>query len=71
MLDKLDFEQLEEFILYEWVDNSEFQKKIIRAWGEICRQGRAELGKKNCIAKEAYTQWVKKRVREFLLSFPP
>lgn len=29
------------------------------------------MGKKNCIAKEAYTQWVKERVKEFLLPFPP
>lgn len=39
--------------------------------GEIRRQGRAEFGKKNYITKEAYKQWVKERVREFLLPFPP
>lgn len=62
MLDKPDSEHLEDFVLHEGADNSEFLKKIIRAWGEICRQGRAELGKRNCIAKEAYTQWVKEKV---------
>lgn len=56
--------------MYEGVDNSEFQKRIVQAWGDIHRHGRAELGKKDCIAKEAYTQWVKERVKEFLLSFP-
>ncbi|XP_050919447.1 uncharacterized protein LOC127136991 [Lathyrus oleraceus] len=70
MLDKPNSEQLEEFILYEGVDNSDFQKRIIRAWREIRRQGRAELGKKNYIAKEAYAQWVKERVKEYLLPFP-
>ncbi|XP_050918370.1 uncharacterized protein LOC127135774 [Lathyrus oleraceus] len=33
--------------------------------------GRAEMGKNNDIAKEAYTSWVKSRVSEVLLSFPP
>lgn len=28
------------------------------------------MGKKNCIAKEAYTKWVKDRVSEILLPFP-
>lgn len=29
------------------------------------------MGKKNCIAKEAYTSWVKDRVIEILMLFPP
>lgn len=29
------------------------------------------MGKKNCIAKEAYISWVKSRVSEVLLPFPP
>ncbi|XP_050916426.1 uncharacterized protein LOC127131551 [Lathyrus oleraceus] len=70
MLDKPNFEQLEEFVLYEGVGNSEFQKRIIRAWREIHHHGRAELGKKNCIVKEAYTQWVQERVKQFLFPFP-
>lgn len=28
------------------------------------------MGKKNCIAREAYTRWVKDKVKEILLSFP-
>lgn len=28
------------------------------------------MGKKNCIAKEAYTKWVKDRVNEILLPLP-
>lgn len=70
MLERPDFEQLGEFVLCERVGNLEFQKRIIRAWGEICCKGMAELGKKNCVMKGAYTQWVKERVREFLLPFP-
>ncbi|XP_050919798.1 uncharacterized protein LOC127137372 [Lathyrus oleraceus] len=70
MVNKPDSKMLEEFVLYEGVDNSKFQKRIIQAWGYIHRHGRAELGKKNCITKEACTQWVKERVKEFLLPFP-
>ncbi|XP_050875397.1 uncharacterized protein LOC127079024 [Lathyrus oleraceus] len=53
------------------VEEPELIKKIVRAWGSICPQGRAEMGKKNCIAKEAYTSWVKSRVSEVLFPFPP
>ncbi|XP_050890804.1 uncharacterized protein LOC127096252 [Lathyrus oleraceus] len=53
MLDKPDSEQLEDFVLYEGVDNWELLKKIIRVWGEIHPQGRVELGLRNCVAKEA------------------
>lgn len=70
MMDKPDSRCVEDFVLYEGVDNTELLKKIIKAWGEICPQGRAEMGKKNCIAREAYTRWVKDRVRDRLLPFP-
>ncbi|XP_050897244.1 uncharacterized protein LOC127104073 [Lathyrus oleraceus] len=53
------------------VEEPELIKKIVKDWGAICTQGRAEMGKKNCIAKEAYTSWVKDKVSEILLSFPP
>lgn len=46
---------MDEFVLYEGVDNLEFLRKIVRAWREVRLQGRSELGKNNCIAKEAYT----------------
>lgn len=70
LLYKPDPEHVEEFVLYEGVDNTELLKKIVIAWREVCLQGRAELGKRNCITKEAYTQWVKDRVEEIMLSFP-
>ncbi|XP_050919442.1 uncharacterized protein LOC127136985 [Lathyrus oleraceus] len=59
-----DFEHREEFVLYKGFDNLELLRKIVRAWREACPQGRSELGKKNCITKEAYTQWVKDRVEK-------
>lgn len=61
---------MEKFVLYEGVDNLELLKKIVRAWREVRLQGMIELGKRNCIAKEAYTQWVKGMVEEIMLSFP-
>ncbi|XP_050895607.1 uncharacterized protein LOC127102253 [Lathyrus oleraceus] len=39
--------------------------------GGINYNPRAEIGKKNYIAKEAYTSWVKDKNSEILLSFPP
>lgn len=71
MVDKSDLKSVEGFVLYEGVEEPELIKKIVKAWGEICPQGRAEIGKKNCIAKEAYTSWVKSIVCEILLLFPP
>ncbi|XP_050916035.1 uncharacterized protein LOC127131140 [Lathyrus oleraceus] len=70
MVDKPDLKGVEGFILYEGVEDPELVKKIVKSWGEICPQGRAEIGKKNCIAKEAYTKWVKDKVNEILLPFP-
>lgn len=52
---KPNTENLEDFVLYKGVDNSELLRKISRDWREARLQGGSELGKKNCIAKEAYT----------------
>lgn len=67
---ELDSEHVEKSVLYERVDNPELLKKIVRSCREVHPQGRYKLGKKNCIVKEAYTQWVKDRVEEILLPFP-
>lgn len=55
MLDKPNTKLLEEFVLTEEVENLEVLKRIIKSWGEIHRKGKAELGKKNYVAKEPYT----------------
>lgn len=52
ILGKPDTEWSQEFVLHERVDNPDFLKRINRAWGEIHRQERDELGK-NGIEKEA------------------
>lgn len=58
-----------DFVLHEGVNNPELLKKIARACREVRLQGMDELGKRNYIAKEAYTQWVKDKVEEIMLSF--
>lgn len=69
LLYKPDLEHVEEFVLYEGVENPELLKKIFKAWREVRLQGRHELGKRNYITKKAYTQWVKDRVEETILPF--
>ncbi|XP_050895583.1 uncharacterized protein LOC127102222 [Lathyrus oleraceus] len=69
LLCKPNPEHVEEFILYERVDNIELLNNIVRAWREVRLQGRSELRKKNCIAKEAYTHWVKDRFEEIIFPF--
>lgn len=69
-MDKPDSKHVENFVLYEGIDNPELLKKIIKTYGEICPQGRAGMGKKNCISRESYTKWVKDKVKEILMSFP-
>ncbi|XP_050897264.1 uncharacterized protein LOC127104094 [Lathyrus oleraceus] len=71
MVDKPDVKSVEGFVLYEGIEEPELIKKIVKAWGAICPQGREEISKKNYIAKESYTSWVKGRVGEILLPFPP
>ncbi|XP_050918802.1 uncharacterized protein LOC127136263 [Lathyrus oleraceus] len=71
MVEKPDLKSVGGFVLYEGVEELELIKKIVKVWGSIYPQGRAEMGKKNGIAKEAYTSWVKSRVSEVLLPFSP
>ncbi|XP_050878165.1 uncharacterized protein LOC127081983 [Lathyrus oleraceus] len=69
MVDKPDLKSVEGSALYEGVEDPELVKKIVKVWGVIFPQGREEIGKKNCISKEAYTKWVKDRVSEILWPF--
>lgn len=43
-------------------------KKVWRAWGKINKNGK-ELGKRNCISREPYIQWVKEIVQMIKLCF--
>jgi hypothetical protein len=57
---------LTEFVLKTEADNLELWHKIKKAW---VRVGKATMSKKNCVAKEGYTQWVKGRVSEIRMPF--
>jgi hypothetical protein len=57
---------LTEFVLKAESDNLELWHKIKKAW---VRVDKTTMGKKDCVAKEAYTQWVKGRVSEIQMSF--
>lgn len=52
-------------------------KRVRRAWGNVNREGKAKLGKRNCITKEAYNKLVKEMVRQtkipynYEVPFPP
>ncbi|XP_058726192.1 uncharacterized protein LOC131597516 [Vicia villosa] len=45
-------------------------EKVRSAWNSIHTDNRTSLGGKNAVAKQAYTDWVKDRVKERLLPFP-
>jgi hypothetical protein len=57
---------LTEFILKSEDVNLELWEKVKKAW---LRVDKTVMGRKNCVAKEAYTQWVKKRVSEIRMPF--
>ena len=42
---------------------------MIHAWHNVHRKGRSELGPCNCVALEAYTNWVKKRALEWKMPY--
>ncbi|MCH81173.1 hypothetical protein A2U01_0001956, partial [Trifolium medium] len=66
MEDKSDDGLLESFILREGFEDLPLFKKIRKAWGYVHKK---EIGRKNCLAKPPYTQWVKERVKVIKLSF--
>jgi hypothetical protein len=57
---------LTEFILRPDDANQDLWSKIKKAWLKVHK---TVMGRKNCVAKEAYTQWVKKRVSEIRMPF--
>lgn len=54
---------LEAFVLHGLGDeNPTMFKKIKKACGKVNKKGKVELGKKNCITREPYCYWIRKRV---------
>lgn len=68
--DKPEDSLLEDFVLAEGDDDPELLKRIRRTWGKVHLIVKKELGKKNCIAMEPYTDWVKEGVKIVKLSYP-
>ncbi|KAI5417924.1 hypothetical protein KIW84_042523 [Lathyrus oleraceus] len=62
-------EALEPFILHSAEADHPMVKKIKRSWQAVIRKGK-ELGKRNVIAQEPYTCWVRERVQMIKLPFP-
>lgn len=68
--DKPEDQLFEEFLIAEWVDDSEMLKRIHCVWGKIYRIGKKKLDKQNCIALKPYTYWVRSSVKTIKLSYP-
>ncbi|XP_050887708.1 uncharacterized protein LOC127092861 [Lathyrus oleraceus] len=62
-------EALEPFILHSAEADHPTVKKIKRSWQAVIKKGK-ELGKRNVIAREPYTCWVRERVQMVKLPFP-
>ena len=61
---------LEAFLLHDLgVEDPNLFVRIKKAWEKVNRKGKADLGKKNCITKEPYFQWIKERVRSIKMPF--
>ncbi|KAI5404187.1 hypothetical protein KIW84_051361 [Lathyrus oleraceus] len=53
----------------EGKDPQGLKARMVRAWRKVHKKGRSELGPKNCIALEPYTDWVRKRASEYLMPY--
>ncbi|KAI5408482.1 hypothetical protein KIW84_054359 [Lathyrus oleraceus] len=60
---------LEGVFFQEGKDPQNLKGRMVRAWHNIHRKGRKELGPKNCIALEPYTSWVMRRASEYLMPY--
>lgn len=64
----LKVKALEPLILHNIVADNPVVGRILRSWQAVVRKGK-ELGKKNVIAWEPYTFWVKERIQMAKLPF--
>ncbi|XP_058726072.1 uncharacterized protein LOC131597388 [Vicia villosa] len=65
-LDKEIFES----VFFEKGTDPKGLEKVRSAWNSIHTDDQTSLGKKNVVAKQAYTDWVEDRVKNRLLPFP-
>ncbi|XP_050897034.1 uncharacterized protein LOC127103836 [Lathyrus oleraceus] len=52
-------------------ENSSLKDRIIHAWRNMHKKGKDQLGRKNCVAFEPYTQWVCARDSELKMPYAP
>ncbi|KAI5424521.1 hypothetical protein KIW84_030630 [Lathyrus oleraceus] len=60
---------LEGVFFQDGKDPQGLKSRMVHAWCRIHKKGRKELGPKNCIALEPYTDWVRKRAFEYLMPY--
>ncbi|KAI5424617.1 hypothetical protein KIW84_030703 [Lathyrus oleraceus] len=60
---------LEGVFFQEGKDPQGLKARMVRAWRNIHKKGRNELGPKNCSALESYTSWVRQRAAEYLMPY--
>ncbi|XP_050919758.1 uncharacterized protein LOC127137329 [Lathyrus oleraceus] len=61
---------LEAFLLHDLgVGNSILFKRIKKAWENANKKGKADIGRKNCITKESYFQWIREMLKLIKISF--
>lgn len=61
---------LEGFFLRDSEEDPALKKRIVRAWHNVHRKGRIELGKKDCTTYEPYIQWVRARAIQLKMPYP-
>ncbi|XP_050916653.1 uncharacterized protein LOC127131791 [Lathyrus oleraceus] len=71
MGDKPDNLILSCFFYLNKEESFDLKDRIIHVWCNIHMKGKGQLGRKNCVAFEPYTQWVYARANELKMSYAP
>lgn len=58
-------------VIRQGEENVNLKRDVVKAWSHISRKKRSELGPRNCVAKEAYTTWVKNRASKLKRPYLP
>ncbi|XP_050894891.1 uncharacterized protein LOC127101500 [Lathyrus oleraceus] len=59
------------FFIQEGVYSKGLKDKIVNALHKIHRKGKDELGNKDCVSLESYTQWMQARATKIMMPYPP
>lgn len=58
-------------VIREGEENVNLRRDVVKAWSHVSRKKNPELGPRNCVAKEAYTTWVKKWASKLQMPYLP